>query len=116
MTSERKDKFAGRRFSLNFEPLTLEEVRAVAREVTTDNDPKKRYLSISEAAVTIGRSRLTIERWIKSGRLNSIPVPEARAREPKRLVNEKELLEAEQSARRARGRPRKTRARKPDIP
>lgn len=61
------------------------------------------WLTINQAAGRVGRSRDTIERWIRADMLHPIRISDAgRGRAvPRTAVNEAELIEAEWTARNA---------------
>ncbi|MDI3341623.1 MAG: helix-turn-helix domain-containing protein [Sphaerobacter sp.] len=60
------------------------------------------FLDLDQAAKLVGRSRRTIERWIKDGRLAAVELPDANRRrgEHRQYVLETDLLDAEHHARR----------------
>jgi hypothetical protein len=75
------------------------------------DDPLCRLLTIAQAMKATGRSRRTIDKWIKKGELQVHTI----GRPPIRYVVKRELLELEAAKWRAalKGRPRKT---NPDPP
>lgn len=68
-------------------------------------DPLFRPLTIAEVVKRTGRSRRTIDRWIKDGRLRVIQLSEP----PERVVIARDAIKVERATRRAarRGRPPK---------
>lgn len=75
--------------------------------MSTDSaDPLFRPISIERAMAATGRSRRSIDRWIKDGRLRVVRLDNP----PETVLIEREVVEAEKATRdaRAQGRPPKT--------
>ncbi len=75
------------RHQVPFTPLTPEQAMKAFRE----RDPLFKPLTIDEAAEVAGRTRRTIDQWIKDGHLRVVPLGDP----PRRAVVKKELLELE---------------------